>query len=82
MENKTWRNVDAEAIKYYADKYEGMWFAAMFDEDDDDWGDGSYDINEAVKMLCDEDDNAYICVVDENDGDPCAVDEIHYDDIR
>ena len=83
MENKTWRNVDAEAIKYYADKYEGMWFAVQEDEEQWEWDYGSMNLTEAAKMLCNEDaPTAFILVVDPNNGDSTAVDAIYYDDIR
>lgn len=51
------------------------WYAVMQDSDDDDWGTGSYDLDEAKAMVAKYPDG-YIAVIDV-DGDPICVDEIH-----
>ena len=53
------------------------WYAVMTDSIDGDWGYGSYDYDEAVKMVQPYiPDGGYIAVIDE-DGDPICVEEIH-----
>lgn len=55
------------------------WYAVMTDNEDNDWGTGSYNLSEAeakvanLKKLGYE--GAYIAVIDEGD-DPICVDEI------
>lgn len=55
------------------------WYAVLTDNDDTDWGDGSYDLDEAIvrcAVLRDAGhDGAYIAVIAEGD-DPICVDEI------
>lgn len=49
-----------------------FWYAVMFDEDDWDWGYGSYDIDEARHMLSRkkiDHPDAYIAIIDEGDGE-------------
>ena len=61
------------------------WYAVMRDTDDTDWGTGSFDYAEAVKMVqdwrADGDADAYIAVIEVGlDGeDGTCVDEIHDD---
>ena len=50
------------------------WYAVMQDNEDNDWGYGSYDPAEAEEMVKAFPDG-YIAVIDE-DGDPVCVDEI------
>ena len=56
-----------------------VWYAVMRDRDDDDWGTGSRDYDEAVRMaqaLRDDGySDAYIAVIDDGD-DPICTDEI------
>lgn len=55
------------------------WYAVMIDNEDNDWGTGSYDLDEAkamVKRNLDIYPNGYIAVID-NSSDPVCVDEIH-----
>lgn len=47
---------------------ERTWYAVMANRDDQDWGYGSYDINEAKTMCRDYGPEAYICVVDVTSG--------------
>lgn len=59
-----------------------LWYAVMRDREDLDWGYGSNDKSEALKMLAkmiaDGEEGAYIAVIDEGD-DPICVDEIGAD---
>ena len=63
-----------------------LWYAVMVDRDFDDWGNGSFDLDEARAMLRDLPDG-YIAVIDANydkDGnatsDAVCVDEIERED--
>lgn len=51
-----------------------FWYAVMQDNEDTDWGTGSYDLAEAREMLKDYPDG-YIAVIEEG-SDPICVDEI------
>lgn len=54
-----------------------LWYAVMKDADDNDWGYGSYDKDEAIKMAkAFNSPDAYIAVIEEGN-DPICVDEIH-----
>ena len=59
------------------------WYAVMMDNDDNDWGTGSYDLSEAeakVEFLKEQGyEDAYIAVIDEG-GDPICVEEIRQAD--
>lgn len=55
-----------------------LWYAVMTDDQDQDWGTGSYDLAEAtakVKSLLDEYPDAYIAVIQEGKN-PICIDEI------
>lgn len=52
-----------------------IWYAVMRDRDDNDWGYGSFDLEEAKKMARDLGGDAYIVVIDDGD-DPVAIEEI------
>lgn len=53
-----------------------MWYAVMRDRDDNDWGYGSYDLEEAKQMLKDmESDEAFIAVIEEGN-DPICIEEL------
>ena len=52
-----------------------LWYAVMRDNEDNDWGTGSYNIDEAMEMVKAYPEG-YIAVIDEGDGDPICVDEI------
>ena len=59
-----------------------IWYAVMMDKEDSDWGTGSFDLNEAMNMVREYRANgysdAYIAVIDENDGyGAVCIDEIH-----
>ena len=57
------------------------WYAVMRDREDDDWGYGSHDIEEAKQMLTEEESGeAYIAVIAEGEN-PVCVDEILREDI-
>lgn len=51
------------------------WYAVMMDNDDNDWGTGSYNLSEAKEMVR-KYPEGYIAVIDEGNGDPVCVDEI------
>lgn len=52
-----------------------LWYAVMRDRDDNDWGYGSFDLEEAKAMARNLGGDAYIVVIDDGD-DPIAIDEI------
>jgi hypothetical protein len=52
-----------------------LWYAVMKDENDDDWGTGSYNLDEAREML-DRYPEGYIAVIDESTDNPVCVEEI------
>lgn len=55
-----------------------LWYAVMRDRNDDDWGTGSYNIDEARDMVQRNRDiypDGYIAVIDEAHG--VCIDEIH-----
>lgn len=54
-------------------EYKGYWYAAMKDDEDTDWGYGSYDLEEATRMAKEFKDG-YVVKVEEGH-DPVAVDE-------
>lgn len=55
------------------------WYAVMTDNDDNDWGTGSFDLDEAKEMVSRYKGNgyhdAYIAVIDDGP-DPVCVEEI------
>lgn len=53
-----------------------LWYAVMENRDDDDWGKGSYDVEEAKKMCADIGPDAYIAVIEEVQN-PVCVEEIY-----
>lgn len=58
-----------------------IWYAIMKDNDDTDWGTGSYDLAEAERKVREYRENgnedAYIAVISEdNIDDPICIDEI------
>lgn len=54
-----------------------LWYAVMYDEEDTDWGYGSYDYDEAVNMLLECDMYNLIAVI-END---VCIKEIYKQDL-
>ena len=48
--DEIWREADDSDIAEYGVE-EQTWYAIEADEDDNDWGTGSYDYDEAVRML-------------------------------
>lgn len=55
-----------------------LWYAVMRDNDDNDWGSGSYDYDEAVEMVQKYiPDGGYIAVIEEGN-DPICVEEIRF----
>ncbi|WP_303025432.1 hypothetical protein [Anaerotignum lactatifermentans] len=54
------------------------WYAVMKDNDDTDWGFGSFDLDEAMDMVKPYIvDGGYIAVIDEG-ADPVCIDEIRF----
>ena len=55
-----------------------LWYAVMRGNDDNDWGSGSYDYDEAVEMVQEYiPDGGYIAVIEEGN-DPICVEEIRF----
>ena len=55
------------------------WYAVMQDREDDDWGTGSYDLEEAKRMALAYGSESYIAVIDEG-GNPVCIEEIEQKD--
>lgn len=55
------------------------WYAVEKDREDNDWGYGSYDLEEAKEMLKNF-QNGLIAVIEEGD-DPICVEEITYHEV-
>lgn len=54
------------------------WYAVMKDNDDTDWGFGSFDLDEAMDMVKPYIvDGGYIAVIDDGN-DPVCIDEIRF----
>ena len=56
-----------------------IWYAVMKDNDDQDWGTGSFDRDEAIEMVRANKDiypDGYIAVIKETETDSVCVDEI------
>lgn len=73
------RYMELLPLPFVIDAANPVWYAVMRDRDDDDWGTGSRDYDEAVRMaqaLRDDGySDAYIAVIDDGD-DPVCTDEI------
>lgn len=54
------------------------WYAVMQNREDDDWGTGSYDIEEAKRMCLAIGPDSYIAVIDE-ELNPVCIEEIEQD---
>lgn len=71
---------DATANQYEISE-SANWYAVMTDLEDDDWGTGSHDLDEAIAMVRryreDGKPDAYIAVIDESGVAPFCIDEIH-----
>ena len=57
---------------------ETLWYAVM-EDDEDDWGTGTNDRDEAIEMLKKQ-GHGLVAVISDN-GDPLCIDEIRYEDI-
>lgn len=67
-------------MKTYKNQVTGeIWYAVMRDREDDDWGTGSYDIDEAKQMCKGFGPDAYIAVIEEG-VDPVCIEEITQDE--
>lgn len=64
-----------EDIKKEEEMESKIWYAVMRDREDNDWGYGSFDLEEAKKMARNMGGDAYIVVIDDGD-DPVAIEEI------
>ena len=57
-----------------------MWYAAMMENGDNDWGTGSYDLDEALDIVRewrkDGWEDAYVAVIDMSGSEPMCVEEI------
>ena len=66
---------------YFIEKEEKPWYAVLRENDDNDWGTGSYDFDEALTMAREWRNDgwpeAYIAVIDESGPEPFCLDEIH-----
>jgi len=58
---------------------EAYWYAVMRDCDDQDWGYGSYVLDEA-KEMCEKYPEGYIAVIDNNTDNPVCIEEMHQDE--
>ena len=76
MDRRALNNIKNAAIRNYNDK--SIWYAVLLDEEDNDFGTGSSDFDNAVDMLV-KFGGEQIVIVDESDG--FCLGEIHYDDI-
>lgn len=56
-----------------------IWYAVMKDHDDDDWGTGSYDLEEAEAKCREYGPEAYIAAIEEGDN-PVCIEEITQDE--
>lgn len=58
-----------------------IWYAALRDKEDTDWGYGSHNIEEAKQMCLNfESSDAYIAVIDDTNDDPICINEIYQKD--
>lgn len=64
----------------YIEQVRAIWYAVMKDRDDDDWGYGSPDLEEAKRMCRKMGESAYIAVIDVTGGDSLCIDEIEQED--
>ena len=56
------------------------WYAAMRDREDDDWGTGSYNLDEAKDMARKMGTESYIAVIEESEYDNVCINEIKQED--
>lgn len=56
-----------------------IWYAALRDREDTDWGYGSHERSEAERMALEMGKDAYIAVID-TEGDPICIEEISQED--
>ena len=56
------------------------WYAVMMNQEDNDWGTGSYDLEEAVNMVKKYralgESDAFVAVIEESEHDAVCVEEI------
>lgn len=64
-----------------------LWYAVLRDREDNDWGYGSFDLDEAKSIATSIGEEAYIAVIDgdyDDDGnettDPICIEEIYQED--
>lgn len=68
---------DGNIIKEYSTEF---WYAYLIDEDDTDWGTGTFDKDEAIRTL-EESDEYYAIAVIEMGHDPIAIEVIKKSDL-
>ncbi len=56
-----------------------IWYAVLKDKDDNDWGTGSYDLEEAKHMAKEWGNEVYIAVIEEGN-DPICIEVIEQKD--
>lgn len=61
------------------DFQESYWYAVLRNKEDDDWGTGSYSLDEAKEMAENYGEDAYIAVISE-EANPVCVEEIYQED--
>lgn len=61
------------------DFQEAHWYAVLRDKEDDDWGTGSYSLEEAKEMAREFGEEAYIAVISE-EPNPVCLEEIYQED--
>lgn len=72
---REWGKDEDELIDEQLTEVYHPWYAVEKDEDDDDWGTGSFDFREAVKMA-EETESRYIAVIDLSGGDGVVCDKV------
>lgn len=66
----------AKALEEKEENSMNTWYAAVMDREDNDWGHGSHDLEEAKKMARKLGEGSLVIVIDDGD-DPVAVGEIN-----
>ena len=63
--------IDSITAEIFENAHKKLWYAVMRDENDEDWGTGSYDLAEAKQMVS-EYPEGYIAVIEESDNPVCV----------
>ena len=59
-----------------------LWYALMINNEDTDWGTGTYDRDEAIQRMKDSDGRFTLIAVIDESGSGVCVDEIHIEDVH